>query len=213
MIPVQPRERMLTFGITSLEDTELIALLVGSGVKGASVQTIAVKIQSLIKNGQVHLTSLLALDGISIAKASSILAALELGKRICDTKKSSVPTILNPIEALPLLSDIRLQKKEHFVALYLNTRHQLLYKETVSVGTLNNSLVHPREVFEPAIKYLAAHVLVSHNHPSGEDQPSDADISITKRLVEAGKILGIEIMDHIIVTYNSYYSFLEHRQI
>ncbi len=212
-ITLQPRERMMRYGIQSLEDNELIALLLGSGVKGASVQSIALKLHAMIKKGPVTLTSLLALDGINIAKASSVLAALELGSRICDTRKTSVPAILTATDALPLLSDIRQQKKEHCVALYLNSRHQLLYKETVSVGTLNESLVHPREVFEPAIKYLAAHVVVSHNHPSGDEQPSNQDISITKRLVEAGRILGIPILDHIIVTPETHYSFKDHRHL
>lgn len=206
---IMPREKLLKYSASSLHDRELISLLLGSGSKGISVHFLSEIIEDKIKKGTISLTTLLSIDGINIAKAGVILAALELGKRVHGNQKTSIPSIFSPSDALPLLAEIRLQKKENFVALYLNSRNQLVYKETVSVGTLNGSLVHPREVFEPAIKHLAAQVLISHNHPSGDENPSDADITVTKRLVEAGKILGIEIMDHIIVTGNIYYSFKE----
>ena len=108
-------------------------------------------------------------------------------------------------DAVAQLSDMRDLKKEHFVVLYLNAKNQLVYKETISMGTLNANLVHPREVFEPALKYSAAQIIVAHNHPSGDPKPSEDDLEVTKRLTEAGKMMGIEVMDHVIVSKNSYF--------
>lgn len=208
-----PREKLLKHGVSALNDGELLALLVGSGSKGLSVHTISTKIAATLTKNNLTLTSLLAIDGINVAKAAAVLAALELGKRVYSTQRIAIPSITTPNDVLPLLTEIRNQKKENFVAIYLNSRNHLIKKEVVSIGTLNGSLVHPREVFEPAIQNLAAHIIIAHNHPSGDEEPSDADIHITKRLVDAGAILGIEIVDHIIVTESSYYSFKEHRKI
>lgn len=213
MLQLLPREKILKYSIASLEITELIALLLRTGDKKNPVMKLAEKIEEKIKLGKTDMNSLTSIEGISLAKASTILAALELGKRIHTSGKSSIPSIQAPADALPLLTDIRMQKKEYFIALYLNARNQLIHKEVISIGTLNGSLVHPREVFEPAVNQLAAQIVIAHNHPSGDECPSDADISVTNRLVEAGKILGIEILDHIIVTATSYYSFKERCKI
>lgn len=117
--------------------------------------------------------------------------------------------ISSPQDVVTQVSEIRDLKKEHFVALYLNARNKLIYKEIVSIGTLTASLVHPREVFEPATTHFAAGIIIVHNHPSGDSEPSDYDISITKRLVEAGNLLGIDIIDHIIVTSSDFLSLKE----
>lgn len=207
-----PREKLTRYDISTLSTLELIALLLRSGNKKLNVMKLAEKVEEQIKTSST-LTNLLSIDGINLAKASTILAGIELGRRMAELKRSSIPTIFSPVDALPLLSDIRLVKKEHFIVLYLDSRNQLIQKETVSIGTLNGSLVHPREVFEPAIKLLAAQVVLAHNHPSGDDSPSDADLSITNRLAEAGTLLGISVLDHIIVTALSFYSFKEHGKL
>ena len=117
--------------------------------------------------------------------------------------------ILSPREVWEALKDIRESKKEHFVAFFLDTQNQEIRRELISIGTLNASLIHPREVFEPAVRHLAAQIIVAHNHPSGDSEPSEDDLMITKRLVEAGKILGIEVLDHIVVTKKDFLSFKE----
>ena len=135
------------------------------------------------------------------------MAVFELGRRLLQDKQAAL--ILSPREVWEQLKDIRTNKKEHFVVFFLNTQNQEIVRETVSVGTLNASLIHPREVFEPAVKHLAAHVILAHNHPSGSLDPSEEDLSVTKRLVDSGRLLGIEVLDHIIVTASGYTSFKE----
>ena len=119
---------------------------------------------------------------------------------------NNLPTINSDKDAVAQLQELRTAKKEHFVVLYLNARNQLIHKETISIGTLNASLVHPREVFKPAIDCLAASIIVAHNHPSGETEPSEADVMLTGRLVDAGRILGIEVADHLIITNKDFLS-------
>ena len=126
---------------------------------------------------------------------------------------TSLPTIVTPKDAVAQLTDLRHNKKEHFIALYLNARNQLVHKETISMGTLNANLVHPREVFEPALKHSAAGIMVAHNHPSGDPKPSEDDLEITKRLAEAGKMMGVELLDHVIIAANSHFSFKEEQLI
>jgi DNA repair protein RadC len=138
-----------------------------------------------------------------------LLAAFELTKRALEVEDNNLPTILSARDAVAQLQELRHAKKEHFVALYLNARNQLSHKETISIGTLNASLIHPREVFKSAIDHLAASILVAHNHPSSSLEPSEDDLEVTKRLKEAGKILGIEIVDHVIVTKKGFVSFKE----
>jgi DNA repair protein RadC len=138
-----------------------------------------------------------------------LLAAFELTKRALEVEDDNLSIISSTRDVMAQLQELRTAKKEHFVVLYLNARNQLIHKETISVGTLNANLVHPREVFEPAIKNPCAHVIVAHNHPSGDPEPSQDDIEITGRLCEAGEILGIEIEDHIIVAKNNFLSLKE----
>jgi len=147
------------------------------------------------------------IKGVGLVKASQIIACFELAKRVLKEKRREV--YLKPEDVWNRLRDIRDNKKEHFVVFYLDVRSQEIEREIISVGTLTESLVHPREVFEPAIRNSSAQIIVAHNHPSGDPEPSGDDISITKRLVEAGKILGIKIIDHVIVTKNTFFSFKE----
>jgi len=150
---------------------------------------------------------LVKIGGIDSAKATTLLAAFELAKRALEVNDTNLPTIESTKDAIAQLTDLQNLKKEHFITLYINARHKLIHKELISVGTLTANLVHPREVFEPAIIRVAIEIIVAHNHPSGDPAPSSADLEITKRLVEAGKILGIKVLNHIIITKENYFSF------
>jgi DNA repair protein RadC len=150
---------------------------------------------------------LVKISGVDSAKATTLLAAFELTNRAIDVNDANLPIINTTKDAVAQLTDIRDLKKEHFLALYINARNKLIHKEIISIGTLTANLVHPREVFEPAMVRAATEIIVSHNHPSGDSKPSSADLEITKRLVEAGKILGIKVLNHIIITKENYLSF------
>ena len=206
----RPREKLIHYGASRLANSELLAILLRSGKKGENVVDLANKILKKYKAENLpELTyqELKDFSGLGPAKACEIVACFELGKRLLKDKK--VQLYLNPEEVWKELKDIRDNKKEHFIIFYLDTRNQEIKREIISIGSLNGSLVHPREVFEPAIKHLAAQVILAHNHPSGSLEPSEDDLQVNKRLVEAGKILGIEVIDHIIVTKNGYLSFKE----
>lgn len=208
----RPREKLLLRGVDGLRDYELLAILLRTGREGKNVIEIAKDILgkvSMKKLLQLNYQELIKIKGIDSGKASTLLSAFELTKRALEVNHSSLPVINEPQDAVAQLADIRLNKKEHFVVLYLNARNQVIQKETISIGTLNASLVHPREVFEPAVRCCAAQIILSHNHPSGDPDPSDADLEITKRMKEVGKLMGIEVMDHVIVTKDNYYSFAE----
>src|SRR3989338_2989192 len=196
----RPREKLVAKGAENLKDSELLAILLRTGKAGKNVIEIASQILSRYsKKRLLQMTheDLVKIGGIDSAKATTLLAAFELAKRALEVNDTNLPTIVTPKDVVAQLTDLRHNRKEHFVALYLNARNQLVYKETISIGTLNANLVHPREVFEPALKYSAASIMVAHNHPSDDPAPSENDLEITKRLVEAGKILGIEVVDHI----------------
>jgi DNA repair protein RadC len=142
------------------------------------------------------------------------LAAFEFVSRVLEVDSSStLPLVQTTKDIVAQISFLREYKKENFVVLYLNSRNELLNKEIVSVGTLNASLVHPREVFEPATRIFAAQIILAHNHPSGDSGPSEDDLDLTKRMVEAGKILGIEVIDHVIISENNYFSFKEEKML
>lgn len=144
------------------------------------------------------------IKGVGKSRAAIITASLEIATRIF--KNDTTIKITTPEDVLKVVGDIRNKKKEHFVAIYLDARNQLIATETISIGTLNKSIVHPRDVFAPAIKYNAASIIVAHNHPSGDPEPSNEDIMITEKLVNAGRILDIDFFDHIVVTSKSYIS-------
>lgn len=204
----RPREKLMRYGPEKLSDAELLAILLRTGTKERCVLDLAGDI--LKKIGQENMKSVRFTDlkdqpGLGPAKRCEIVACFELGKRFLYGKKSSI--YLKPQDIWAELKDIRDQRKEHFVIFYLDTRNQEIKREIVSIGTLNYNLVHPREVFEPAVKNLAASVILAHNHPSGCLEPSDEDLSLTKRLAQAGKLLGIEVLDHVIVTKDAWMSF------
>ena len=206
----RPREKLMRYGPEKLSNSELLAILLGSGKKGENVVELAGKI---LKRFRADRLPYLAFDelkdypGLGPAKSCEIVACFELGKRLLKGKKARI--YLKPKEIWEELKDIRDNKKEHFVIFYLDSRNQEIKREIISIGSLNANLVHPREVFEPAVRNLAAQIILAHNHPSGSLEPSEDDLAITKRLVEAGKIMGIDVIDHIIVVKNGFLSFKE----
>lgn len=210
-IPIheRPREKMVEKGATNLKDKELLAILFRIGRKGKSAIEVADEVlkkhpmKQLLK---MSLGDLIKIAGIDTAKACTLLSAFEITKRAMEVEDNNLPTLLSAKDAVAQLQELRNAKKEHFVVLYLNARNQLLHKETISVGTVNASLVHPREVFKPAIEHLSTGIIIAHNHPSGETEPSEEDLKLTNRLKEAGKLMGIEIIDHVIITKDNFKS-------
>jgi DNA repair protein RadC len=210
----RPREKLIKYGPEKLSNSELLALLMRSGNKDLNAIELAGRI--LKKFGAKELPNLNFKDlgkipGLGPAKTCEIIACFELGKRLLKNKK--VQIFLTPKEIWEELRDLRSHKKEHFVIFYLDSRNQEIKRETISIGSLNANLVHPREVFEPAVRNLTAQIILAHNHPSGDPTPSEDDLEITKRLIESGKILGIEVIDHIIVAKNDFFSFKEKKLI
>lgn len=210
----RPRERMEIAGAEGLSDRELLAIILASGNRERNVLELAEEILNRYGGlyGLVGLSmqELMENRGIGQAKATTVLAVLEIGRRISGHHMDYRPLIGSSKEAAQLLMEkMRYLDREHFKALLLNTKNAVLGIEDISIGTLNSSMVHPREVFKNAIKKNAYSVLLGHNHPSGDCTPSEEDIEITKRLVEAGKIIGIQVLDHIIIGDKIYYSFKE----
>ncbi len=210
----RPREKLEKYGPEKLSNSELLAILLRTGGKGLNVVEMSRKILGKFSGSglaKANFKELKDTFGLGAAKACEIVACFELGRRLLQNKKSQI--YLTPKDVWNELKDIRDNKKEHFVIFFLDARNQEIKREIISVGSLNANLVHPREVFEPAVRHLAAQIILAHNHPSGDSEPSEDDLEITKRLVESGGILGIEVIDHIIVTKNNYFSFKDGRLI
>jgi DNA repair protein RadC len=205
----RPREKLQRLGAPTLSDFELLEVLIGSGTAGADVSYIARQIQKLLSKGTdaVSYESLTAIKGVSIATAGKILAALELAKRhlIRD-----ITPLLTQNDILARLSDIRTKQQEYFICLSLDGGQRLLAQRTITIGTLDSVLAHPREVFADAIADRAATIIVAHNHPSGDPKPSQKDITLTQQLVAAGQLLGIPLRDHVIVTKTEHFSYRQH---
>lgn len=218
----QPRERFVNHGAGSLSSPELLSLVLSTGIKGESVlmlsQKLILKFGSLKGIMEASLEDLKDIKGLGSVKAAKLLAGFEIAKRALKEQKEheesvreerkKFNSVTSPDELFEILKNkITSYSKEHFYVISLDTRNNFIGADEISVGTLTASLVHPRETFESAIKRHAAQIIVAHNHPSGETDPSEDDIKITKRLVDAGKIMGINVLDHIIFTKTSYYSF------
>lgn len=203
----RPRERLQRFGADALSAQELLALVIGRGISGRSVMTIAQELMSRFGSvkaiSEATIEELSDIKGVGPAKAVQLKACFELGKRKeLDTEYDYGDyDIKNPQAVVKAIrANIKDMKKEHFVIIPLNTRNKIIGKViNISIGTLNASLVHPREVFKEAISRAASSVVIAHNHPSGEPEPSEEDIKITRRLIDAGRLLGIEVLDHIII--------------
>lgn len=201
----RPRERLSKLGSEALSSQEILALILGRGIKGESVIVTAQKLLSRFGNlknlASASVEELTQIKGIGPAKAAQIKASFELSKRLenhaSDTTKITVKSPEDVIKTAR--SQLKGKKKEHFLVLCLDTRNHLIKTNTISIGSLDCSFVHPREVFKDAISSSAASVIFIHNHPSGDPTPSEDDIKMTKRLIEAGEIIGIEVLDHIII--------------
>jgi len=207
----RPRERLLQLGPEALSVQELLALILGRGVRGESVMLTAQRLLSGFGSLQgiadSSIEELLEIKGIGLAKAGQLKAAFELGRRLEGYPEEDKNAIKNPENVLKEVgSRLKGKKREHFLTLLLNTRNKVIGVAPVSIGSLDSSIVHPREVFKEAISASAASVIFVHNHPSGDPQPSEDDIKLTRRLVEAGNIVGIEVLDHVIVADRSYVS-------
>jgi DNA repair protein RadC len=204
----RPREKLREKGATALTDEELVTAILGMGTAGVDVRTIGRQVASLIREHKENLTlnHMLEVSGMGLAKAAQILSAFELARRhlLKDGVKISCAK-----DILPLVADIAGKQQEYFVCISLNGANEVIEKRVVTIGLLDKSPVHPREVFADVIADRAAAVIFAHNHPSGDLQPSEADLRMHDQLTEAGKILGIRVLDHVIVTRKGYYSFQE----
>lgn len=211
----RPREKLYKYGIEALSNAELLAIIIRTGNKHDTALGLSQRILSIDKNGlkylaEVSLDELTSVNGIGKCKAAQVLAAVELGKRIATSFNDKKIKISSPQDVSNLvMEEMRYLKKEHFRIIMLDTKNNILTISNISIGSLNASIVHPREVFKEAIRRSSASIILVHNHPSGEPTPSKEDISITKRLIESGKILGISVLDHIVIGDGCYFSFKE----
>jgi DNA repair protein RadC len=204
----RPREKLQEKGAAALTDEELVAAILGMGTAGRDVRAIAKQVAALIREKQKNLSlaDLMDVPGMGLAKAAQILSAFELARRhlLQETVKIS-----SGKDILPLVADLIEKRQEHFVCISLNGANEVIEKRIVTIGLLNMSPVHPREVFADVLVDRAAAVIFVHNHPSGDLQPSDADLRMNEQLTEAGNILGLRILDHIIISRRGYLSFQE----
>ncbi len=217
----RPRERLVKHGVESLSLQELLSLIFGRGVKGESVTSMSQKLittfGSLDKLSEASIEELIKIKGLGLAKACQIKACFEISKRLVKEEslnENKSVIIKTPKDLYPLLKEKIINfHKEYFMVVSLDNRNKIINIDIISIGTLNSSLIHPRETFEAAIKNHAALIIICHNHPSGELKPSEDDLTVTQNLIKAGKLLGIEVADHLIITKNGYFSFKEKKII
>ncbi len=208
----KPREKLVKNGINSLNMAELLAVVLGTGTKKEEVFSMSSRLlREYGEKGVAHQKDPKLIEKelkIPLTKACQIVACFELGRRFYQKKPGGLVMIRNSSQAFEHLKEMGHLNKEQFRGLYLNDRHQLVHDEVISIGTINASLVHPREVFRPALEYSAAAVIIAHNHPSGVLKATKEDVEITDKLIEAGKILGIEVLDHLIIGKNKFTSII-----
>lgn len=210
----RPREKMFKYGADKVSNAELLAILLRTGTKKVSAVKLAeqvlAKAKSLRDLPLLTVEELMEIKGVGQVKGIQIKAALELGKRIASSFREEKQSITSPKDVADIMMEqMRFYQKEYFKVVLLNTKNMIISSEIVSIGSLNSSIVHPREIFSLAIKKNSAAVILVHNHPSGDPTPSREDVEVTKRLVEAGSIIGIEVLDHLIIGEGKYYSFRE----
>lgn len=208
----RPREKLIAKGPTVLSDQELLAVLLGKGTHQVDVMALAGKLAKTIDSRglEVGIKDLTALQGIGDAKAALILAALEFARRRIKPEGLKISA---SSEVLPLIRHFADRKQEHFLSVTVNGANEVLNVRVVSVGLIDRSLVHPREVFADVMADRASGIIVAHNHPEGSLEPSEADIQVTQQIKQAGEIIGIFLLDHIIFNKKGYYSMLEHRSL
>lgn len=210
----RPREKLLRYGVSRLKDEELLAIIFSTGNKDEDVLSLSKKVIKMmvdLKIDELDKNDLKEINYLGQVKKCQLLATVELGRRWFGNKK--IKPILKPKDIWEEMRDYRDKKKEYFFVYYLDSRNAILKKELISIGILNQSIAHPREIFEPAIRYLAAEIILVHNHPSGELEPSEEDLIFTKRIIKAGELLGIKVVDHLIITKDGYFSFAENKLI
>jgi len=209
-----PRERLMRQGAESLSNQELIAILLRTGTKEESVLVPANRVLTVFERlhylKHATIEEMVAIKGIGEVKAIQLLAAIELGRRLAQKQNDEKFTIRSPQDAAAyLMPDMTSLNQEHFVVLFLNIKNQIIHRQTIFIGSLNASIVHPREIFREAVKRSAASIICAHNHPSGVPTPSEEDIEVTKRIEEAGYIMGIELIDHVIIGDHQFISLKE----
>lgn len=213
----RPREKLLLRGTQALSDTELLAVMLRTGTKGKTVIDVSRELLSKYQNlaclGSVTVAALQKIAGIGKDKAATLAAAFEISRRVYNQNKIKLEKkISSPQDVADILIPVlRDEVKEKFIVICLNSANKIIRYEVISVGNLNSSIVHPREIFKVAIDNNSANIILCHNHPSGNPEPSSEDISVTKKLVEAGKIMDIQVFDHIIIADQTYVSFVEKR--
>lgn len=215
-VPIQsrPRERLEQYGEKALANHELLAILLRTGTKGTNVVTLALSMLNQFEDLYYLKTAscqeLMTVAGIGRIKAIELKAAIELGLRISQASQIKIGQITSSTKAGEmLLLEMRGLQQEHLVVLYLNTKNEIIKKETIFIGGLNSSIAHPREIFRGAVRYSAARMIVGHNHPSGNPEPSEADIQFTRRMSECGELMGIDLLDHIIIGEQEFISLKE----
>lgn len=211
----KPREKLLAVGPHNLSLAELIALLIVTGRNGENKEDVLALSHRIVREygekailQEVDAKRLAEALSIGKVKAMQLIAAFEIGRRFFARKSGKPAFIRNSSQAYEYLKDMAFSKKEQLRGLYLNSRHELIHDEVISVGSLTANIVHPREVFQPALEHSAVAIIVAHNHPSGDTKPTPPDIAITEQLQKAGEALGISLLDHLIITENSYNSIL-----
>lgn len=214
----RPREKMEFKGPKMLSNYELIAILLRTGSYNKSAinlaQEVLEKFPNLYALRNISLDELLTIKGIGKAKAIQILAAIELGQRTNNYILERGIQIKSPIDCAEYIAEeVRTLEQEHFIGIYLDVKNRILAKKTLFIGSLNRALVHPREIFKEALKHGCASIIVAHNHPSGDPTPSTQDISLTRRLMEIGELMGIEVLDHIVIGTDGYISMREEKYI
>jgi len=209
----KPREKLIRYGPDVLRIPELVSIILNTGYRDENVLELS---QRIIKEygskaiaSEKNVGRIMETLGIPIVKACQIVACFELGRRFFQEQPGKMPAIRGPEDVFVYLEDMKKLKKEQFRGLYLNARNKVIHDEVISIGTLTANLVHPREVFQPAIEYLACGVIVAHNHPSGDPDPSEDDLEITRKLASVGKTMDIELLDHIIIGSKRYVSLKE----
>ncbi|MCI0130924.1 MULTISPECIES: DNA repair protein RadC [unclassified Vagococcus] len=213
-----PRERLLQYGSEVLSNEELLAIVLQSGNKSIPVMQLAENIlkevDGLYGLKTVKIEELMNLNGIGTVKAIQIKAIVELGKRLALSTQEKYGKIYSSQQiGERLIEEMKDLTQEHFMVFYLNAKNEIIKKETIFIGTLNQSIAHPREIFHLAVRYSASRLILVHNHPSGNPEPSDQDEIFTERLVSCGKMMGMEILDHIIVGESGYVSFRETKRL
>ncbi len=213
----RPRERLKQLGPSALSNEELIAIILRTGMKDQSVLELSKKVlyhlESFEDLKKLSIFELMKVDGIKTAKASTLIAAIELGRRLSQTKRTKKEVIKTVKDVYELLSpELSHLEQEHFIAIFLNIKSEVITHETIFIGTIHQTLIHPRELFKTAIKLSAAAIIFVHNHPTGDSTPSKADIEATEGLMSASKLVGIDLIDHVVMGKKEYYSIRERKK-